>query len=128
MAVVAAQGSGPQAETHIVVTSTDDDYNDGKSKMCSDVPADQCTLRRAITSATKARLSRFGVEAATYAVELHGGNGYCEDWGLTRQLRDAHCAVLHRHLPGAIKNALSDAELVHPSSSSPSQGAGDVRP
>src|SRR5262249_3945790 len=24
-------------------------------------------------------------------VELHGGNGYCEDWGLTRQLRDAQC-------------------------------------
>jgi hypothetical protein len=22
---------------------------------------------------------------------LHGGNGYCEDWGLTRQLRDAQC-------------------------------------
>ena len=52
---------------------------------------DDRTLRRAITSATKARLSRFGVQAATYAVELHGGNGYCEDWGLTRQLRDAQC-------------------------------------
>jgi acyl-CoA dehydrogenase len=37
------------------------------------------------------RLCRFGVEAASYAVELHGGNGYCEDWGLTRQLRDAQC-------------------------------------
>jgi len=24
-------------------------------------------------------------------VELHGGNGYCEDWPLTRQLRDAQC-------------------------------------
>ena len=24
-------------------------------------------------------------------IELHGGNGYCEDWGLTRQLRDAQC-------------------------------------
>jgi alkylation response protein AidB-like acyl-CoA dehydrogenase len=52
---------------------------------------DDRTLRRAITSATKARLSRFGVQAATFAVELHGGNGYCEDWGLTRQLRDAQC-------------------------------------
>jgi acyl-CoA dehydrogenase len=31
------------------------------------------------------------VEAASFAVELHGGNGYCEDWGLTRQLRDAQC-------------------------------------
>ena len=31
------------------------------------------------------------MQAATYAVELYGGNGYCEDWGLTRQLRDAQC-------------------------------------
>jgi hypothetical protein len=31
------------------------------------------------------------VEAASIAIELHGGNGYCEDWGLTRQLRDAQC-------------------------------------
>jgi alkylation response protein AidB-like acyl-CoA dehydrogenase len=52
---------------------------------------DDRTLRRAITSATKARLSRFGVQAATYAVELYGGNGYCEDWGIARQLRDAQC-------------------------------------
>ncbi len=37
------------------------------------------------------RLCRFGVEAASTAVELHGGNGYCEDWPLTRQLRDAQC-------------------------------------
>jgi hypothetical protein len=36
-------------------------------------------------------LCRFGVEAASFAVEVHGGNGYCEDWGLTRQLRDAQC-------------------------------------
>jgi hypothetical protein len=41
--------------------------------------------------AAKVRLCRFGVEAASFAIELHGGNGYCEDWGLTRQLRDAQC-------------------------------------
>src|SRR4029450_650518 len=41
--------------------------------------------------AAKVRLCRFGVEAASTAVELHGGNGYCEDWPLTRQLRDAQC-------------------------------------
>ena len=39
----------------------------------------------------RSRLCRFGVEAASATVELHGGNGYCEDWGLTRQLRDAQC-------------------------------------
>jgi len=48
-------------------------------------------LRRILVPATKVRLCRFGVEAASKAVELHGGNGYCEDWPLTRQLRDAQC-------------------------------------
>jgi hypothetical protein len=48
-------------------------------------------LRRILVPATKVRLCRFGVEAAGKAVELHGGNGYCEDWPLTRQLRDAQC-------------------------------------
>ena len=48
-------------------------------------------LRRILVPAAKARLCRFGVEAASATVELFGGNGYCEDWGLTRQLRDAQC-------------------------------------
>jgi alkylation response protein AidB-like acyl-CoA dehydrogenase len=48
-------------------------------------------LRRILIPAAKVRLCRFGVRAASFAVELHGGNGYCEDWGLTRQLRDAQC-------------------------------------
>jgi alkylation response protein AidB-like acyl-CoA dehydrogenase len=48
-------------------------------------------LRRILVPAAKVRLCRFGVEAASQAVELHGGNGYCEDWPLTRQLRDAQC-------------------------------------
>jgi acyl-CoA dehydrogenase len=48
-------------------------------------------LRRILVPAAKVRLCRFGVEAASEAVELHGGNGYCEDWPLTRQLRDAQC-------------------------------------
>jgi hypothetical protein len=42
----------------------------------------------------KVRLTRLGVEAAIAAIELHGGNGYCEDWGLTRQLRDAQCHTI----------------------------------
>ncbi|HLM63709.1 MAG TPA: acyl-CoA dehydrogenase family protein [Acidimicrobiales bacterium] len=53
--------------------------------------ADGRRLRRILVPAAKVRLCRFGVEAASFAVELHGGNGYCEDWGLTRQLRDAQC-------------------------------------
>ena len=48
-------------------------------------------LRRVLVPAAKVRLCRFGVEAASQALELHGGNGYCEDWPLTRQLRDAQC-------------------------------------
>ncbi|HET6775293.1 MAG TPA: acyl-CoA dehydrogenase family protein [Acidimicrobiales bacterium] len=53
--------------------------------------SDGARLRRILVPAAKVRLCRFGVEAASYAIELHGGNGYCEDWGLTRQLRDAQC-------------------------------------
>jgi len=53
--------------------------------------ADGPRLRRILVPAAKVRLCRLGVEAASFAVELHGGNGYCEDWGLTRQLRDAQC-------------------------------------
>jgi acyl-CoA dehydrogenase len=52
---------------------------------------DGARLRRILVPAAKVRLCRLGVEAASFAVELHGGNGYCEDWGLTRQLRDAQC-------------------------------------
>ncbi len=52
---------------------------------------DGLSLRRILVPAAKVRLCRLGVEAASFAVELHGGNGYCEDWGLTRQLRDAQC-------------------------------------
>lgn len=52
---------------------------------------DGARLRRILVPAAKVRLCRLGVDAASYAVELHGGNGYCEDWGLTRQLRDAQC-------------------------------------
>jgi hypothetical protein len=52
---------------------------------------DPARLRRILVPATKVAVTRLGVEAASAAVELHGGNGYCEDWHLTRQLRDAQC-------------------------------------
>ncbi len=52
---------------------------------------DAVRLRRILVPAAKVRLCRLGVEASTYAVELFGGNGYCEDFGLTRLLRDAVC-------------------------------------
>lgn len=39
------------ATSYITVTTTYDDYTDGPSKKCSDVPPDECTLRRAINQA-----------------------------------------------------------------------------
>lgn len=38
---------------------------------------------------TKLRAARLGISAASDAVELHGGNGYIEDWPVARILRDA---------------------------------------
>jgi hypothetical protein len=55
---------------------------------------DGARLRRILVPAAKVRLCRLGIEAATAAIELHGGNGYCEDWHLTRQLRDAQCHTI----------------------------------
>lgn len=37
----------------------------------------------------KMRASRLGITAASDALELHGGNGYIEDWPIARILRDA---------------------------------------
>ena len=54
-------------------------------------PDDGIRLRRILVPAVKVRLCRLGVEAAGFTVDLVGGNGYCEDWGITRFLRDAVC-------------------------------------
>ncbi len=51
-------------------------------------------LRRILVPAAKVRLCRLGIEGATSVIELVGGNGYCEDWGLTRLLRDAQCHTI----------------------------------
>ncbi|MFI6514222.1 acyl-CoA dehydrogenase family protein [Spirillospora sp. NPDC050679] len=46
--------------------------------------------RRRLTPAlVKLRAARLGVTAASAAVEIHGGNGYIEDWPVARILRDA---------------------------------------
>jgi alkylation response protein AidB-like acyl-CoA dehydrogenase len=37
----------------------------------------------------KLRAARLGISAASDAVEIHGGNGYIEDWPVARILRDA---------------------------------------
>jgi alkylation response protein AidB-like acyl-CoA dehydrogenase len=46
-------------------------------------------LARVLVPVAKLRASRRGVEFASQAVEVHGGNGYVENWPVARQLRDA---------------------------------------
>jgi len=43
---------------------------------------------------SKFRGARGGLDHATMAVELHGGNGYIETWPVARQLRDAQCHTI----------------------------------
>ncbi|MFI6595735.1 acyl-CoA dehydrogenase family protein [Nonomuraea sp. NPDC050536] len=46
--------------------------------------------RQRLTPAViKLRVARLGVTAATDAIEIHGGNGYIEQWPVARLLRDA---------------------------------------
>lgn len=48
-------------------------------------------LWRLLPTLAKYRATRRGVQLASAAVEIHGGNGYIEDWPTARQLRDAQC-------------------------------------
>ncbi len=38
----------------------------------------------------KLKAARLGITASSDAIEVHGGNGYCETWPVARILRDAH--------------------------------------
>ena len=51
-------------------------------------------LYRILVPLSKFRGARGGLEHATMAVELHGGNGYIETWPVARQLRDAQCHTI----------------------------------
>jgi alkylation response protein AidB-like acyl-CoA dehydrogenase len=51
-------------------------------------------LARLLVPVAKLRASRRGVELASQAVEVHGGNGYVETWPVARQLRDAQCNTI----------------------------------
>ena len=53
--------------------------------------AESRRLYRILVPLAKFRCARKGVELATQAVEIHGGNGYIENWPVARQLRDAVC-------------------------------------
>jgi hypothetical protein len=48
-------------------------------------------LWRIVPTLAKYRATRRGVQLASAAIEVHGGNGYIEDWPLARQLRDGQC-------------------------------------
>ncbi|MEX2245431.1 MAG: acyl-CoA dehydrogenase family protein [Dehalococcoidia bacterium] len=48
-------------------------------------------LSRILVPLAKFRCARRGVELASQAVEMLGGNGYIENWPTARQLRDAQC-------------------------------------
>jgi acyl-CoA dehydrogenase len=56
--------------------------------------ADDSPITRLLTPLAKLRASRRGVELASQAVEVHGGNGYIENWPVARQLRDAQCHTI----------------------------------
>jgi alkylation response protein AidB-like acyl-CoA dehydrogenase len=51
-------------------------------------------LYRILVPLSKFRGARGGLEHASQAVELLGGNGYIETWPVARQLRDAQCHTI----------------------------------
>jgi hypothetical protein len=51
-------------------------------------------LYRILVPLAKFRGARGGLELATQAVEMLGGNGYIETWPTARQLRDAQCHTI----------------------------------
>jgi acyl-CoA dehydrogenase len=51
-------------------------------------------LSRILTPLAKFRAARRGLELASQAVEIFGGNGYIENWPVARQLRDGQCHTI----------------------------------
>jgi alkylation response protein AidB-like acyl-CoA dehydrogenase len=51
-------------------------------------------LYRILVPLTKFKGARGGLELASQAVEMHGGNGYIETFPVVRQLRDAQCHTI----------------------------------
>ena len=51
-------------------------------------------LYRIMVPLAKFRGARQGLELASQAIEMHGGNGYIENWPVARQLRDAQCHTI----------------------------------
>jgi len=51
-------------------------------------------LARVLIPLAKFRATRQGIELTSTAVEVHGGNGYVEDWPLARLFREAQCHTI----------------------------------
>lgn len=56
--------------------------------------AESQRLYRILVPLAKLRCTRRGIDLASQAVEIHGGNGYIENWPVARQLRDAQCHTI----------------------------------
>ncbi len=56
--------------------------------------ADPGPIARLLVPLAKLRATRRGIELASQAVEVHGGNGYIENWPIARQFRDAQCHTI----------------------------------
>jgi len=56
--------------------------------------AESRRLYRILVPLAKFRCARRGVDLASQAVEIFGGNGYIENWPVARQLRDAQCHTI----------------------------------
>lgn len=55
---------------------------------------DDDSVARILVPLTKMRCTRGGIESASLALEVFGGNGYIEDWPMARQYRDAQCHTI----------------------------------
>ncbi len=56
--------------------------------------AESKRLYRILVPLAKMRCTRRGIDLASQAVEIYGGNGYIENWPVARQLRDAQCHTI----------------------------------
>jgi alkylation response protein AidB-like acyl-CoA dehydrogenase len=54
----------------------------------------EAALARLLVPLAKLRATRQGIAFASAAVEMHGGNGYVEDWPTARLLREAQCHTI----------------------------------
>ncbi|MCA9664315.1 MAG: acyl-CoA dehydrogenase family protein [Myxococcales bacterium] len=59
-----------------------------------DLSDEQRGLSRMLVPLTKARTCRRGIDVASAALEIYGGNGYINDWPMARQYRDAQCHTI----------------------------------